>query len=238
VSGFLVFYLLTRIDLPPALAQADRLSVRNLERKIAEVQQTAEEVKQTQREQEERDVRALTLLGRQLTPEAGAPSIKQDELDEAIAGASPLVRTQIFGRAREQRRLTRKSDKVSMERAIPVFRALIASENERKFHRSHAQLGYPLLDQRQPDLPAAETKLTEAIELRNDANETGFLLYEFARALARIGQYRTNPSPELRAKIEADLKAAEASGSIRKIMAGSTEEAAAIKEFRADADSG
>jgi hypothetical protein len=87
VSGFLVFYLLTRIDLPPALAQADRLSVRTLERKLAEVRQTAEEVKQTQREQEERDVLALTLLGRQLTPEPGAPSIKQDELDEAIAGA-------------------------------------------------------------------------------------------------------------------------------------------------------
>jgi hypothetical protein len=222
VSGFLVFYLLTRTLLPSALAQADRLMVISLRQEIAQV-------RETQRNQQEDDVNALTLVLRQLDPEPGAPDISPDDLNKAIAAASPLVKTQIFGRAREQRRLTRESDPPMMERTIPVFRALIASEtDQQKFHRNHAQLGYALKDKTNPELQEAETALTEAIELRDDAGERGFLLYEFNRALVRIGLHEENPSPELRAAIEADLKAAEASASLRKAIASS----AAITEFR------
>ena len=76
-------------------------------------------------------------------------------------------------------------------------------------HRNHAQLGYALKDKEPPDFAAAEAELTEAIKLRNDDGDRGFLLYEFNRALARIGAFGPNPDPEVRAAIDADLKAAD-----------------------------
>jgi hypothetical protein len=201
-SGFLAFYLVTRIYLGRVFAQAD--SVMNLKKEIAEV-------RVTQLEQTKRDVDALTLVARQLDePKPGAPSIAQKDLNEAVAAASRLVKSQIFTLARQQRRLTLKiNDKPSMERTIPVFHALIESEGEVKFHKNHSQLGYALKDRAQPDLPGAVAALTEAIDLRDKKGDRGFLLYEFNRALARI-QQEPNPPSEVRKKIEADLQVARA----------------------------
>jgi hypothetical protein len=107
----------------------------------------------------------------------------------------------------------------------------MASETDKRFHRNHAQLGYALKDKVPPDLAAAEAELTEAITLRNAAGDRGFLLYEFNRALTRIMRGGSNPSPEARAAIEADLKAAEASTFLRnQISADST-----VTAFRAAA---
>jgi hypothetical protein len=225
ISGFLAFYLVTRIYLGRAFAHADRVMVMSVVKKeIAQVQQT-------QRAQDERDVDALALVGRQLDPEPGAPPIPQEDLDAAVAAASPLVKTQIFSRARDQRRQTWKTDKASMERTIPVFRALTAAETDRKFHQNRAQLGYALKDKAQPDLPAAEAALTEAIDLRDSEGDLGFLLYEFNRALARILRHGTSPPAEVRAAIEADLKAADASRFLRRQIAVNPD----IAAFRAAA---
>lgn len=223
ISGFLAFYLVTRIYLGRAFAHADRLTV------LGVVQKEIALVQKTQRAQEESDVDALNLAARQLEPEPGAPPIPQTDLDEAVAKASPLVKTQIFNRARDQRRRTLKNDKPSMEHTIPVFRALTAAETDRMFHRNRGQLGFALKDKAQPDFPAAVAALTEAIELRDDVGDRGFLLYEFNRALAKILQHGTKVPPDVREAIEADLKAAEASAFLGKAIAANPD----IKAFRA-----
>jgi hypothetical protein len=228
IGGFLSFYLFTRIYLPRAFAQADRgMVLRVVRKEIAEV-------KATQRAQETNDIAALSKAARQLDPEPDAPPIPEDELQSAVGEASPLVKAQIFGRARDQRRRTLSTDKAKMERTIPIFRALIASDADGKFHRNYAQLGYALKDQRQPDLAGAEAALTKAIELRDKEGAHGFRLYEFNRAVTLIRRYDPNWPPEVRARIEADLSAAEASPYLAKQISADKE----ITAFRASAPAG
>jgi hypothetical protein len=223
IGGFLSFYLFTRIYLPRAFAQADRGMVLRVVRK--EIAQVAA----TQRAQEEKDIAALSLASRQLEPEADAAPIPQDELDSALKDASHLVRAQIFARARDQRRRTRTTDKAKMERTIPIFRALIASDAEGRFHQNFAQLGYALKDRAQPDLAGAEAALTEAIHTRDKEGAHGLRLYEFNRATTLIQKYGPNYPPEVRERIEADLAAAEASPYLAKQIAADKE----VKAFRA-----
>jgi hypothetical protein len=222
-SGFLSFYLVTRIYLGGAFARADQSMV------VSVVQREIAQVRASQEEQEESDVKALAIVTRQLDPEPGAPTISQADLDAAVGAASTLVKIQIFNRAYDQRRRCWKDDKPRMARTIPVFRALIAAESERKFHRNRAQLGYALKDMEDPDFREAEVALTEAIELRNRAGDKGFLLYEFNRALARIMRYGDAVPVDVRAAVEEDLTAAEASPYLKKTIASD----ATIQAFRA-----
>jgi hypothetical protein len=224
VGGFLSFYLITRIYLPRAFAQADRDT-------LAKAVQV--EVARVQKTQEQSDLEALSLAARQLEPEPGAPSVSQSDLDAAFARASPVVKSQLFFRARDQRSKTWNSDKKTMERTIPVFRALIASEGDRPFHRNHGQLGYALRDQTQPDLQEADDELTKAIQLRDTAGAGGFLLYEFNRALTRISRYGPNPPAAVRVQIETDLAAAGRSPHLARQIAGDQE----IGAFRGGAPS-
>lgn len=213
-GGFLSFYLITRIYLPRAFAQADRdMVTRVVQVEIAKVQKT----------QEQSDLEALSLATRQLEPEPGAQPILQSDLDAAMKAASPVVKSHVFLRAREQRSKSQKNDKPKMERTIPVFRALIAAEGDRPFHRNHAQLAYALKDQTQPDLSQAEDELTKAIQLRDQEGIRGFLLYELNRAITRIRRYGSNPPAEVRVLIEADLTAAAASSSLARHIGGDQE---------------
>jgi hypothetical protein len=227
IGGFLSFYLFTRIYLPRAFAQADRgMVLRVVRTEIAEVQAT-------QRAQEAKDIESLSIVARQLDPEPDAPPIAPDELDAVVAGASPLVKAQIFSRARDQRRRTANADKEKMERTIPVFRALTASEADKRYHRNYAQLAYALKDQRQPDLAGAEAMLTTAIDLRNQEGSGGFRLYDFNRALILIRRYGPDWPADVRKRIEADLAAAAASPYLARQIAADDE----IEAFRAAAPS-
>jgi hypothetical protein len=220
ITGFLAFYLFTRIYLSGEFAEADRNAIKHY------VTAQIAQVEDTQRAQELSDVTALGLVNRQLDPEPGAPAISQAELDQAIATASAPVKRQCFTLAREQRRDSADKDKTRMERTIPVFAALIAADADHRFHQTHAQLGYALKDQSNPDPAAAEAELTEAIRIRDKAGDTGFLLYEFNRALARIKRYGPNPPSAIRAGIEADLTAAERSPYLRRQIANNEDVAA------------
>jgi hypothetical protein len=75
-----------------------------------------------------------------------------------------------------------------MERTIPVFRALIAADQERKFDRNHAQLGYALKDKEPPEWAEAERELSDAITIRGQTSIKGMYYYEFNRAFCRIMQ--------------------------------------------------
>ena len=208
ISGFLLVYLATRIMLGPALARADDL-VRYVEERI-------EKVEQTLRDQAQQDVDALGLANRQLDPEPGAPADPdQNTLDESMKSASPLVRAQVFARARDQRRRTTgKTDERSVDRharTTPVFRALIAADPEQQFHRNHGQLGFALKDREPPEWQSAEAELSEAIRVRDQLGQTGFLLYEFNRAVCRIHLRPDSPDAIL-----ADMRAAAQSNWLRR----------------------
>ena len=209
VGGFLLAYLWTRLNLTGAFARAEAAAMRSyvddrLEGMAKDVDERIVGVENEVEEQRRRDVEALSLVERQLDPQA--PTVNATELDATVAAASPAVKIQVFLRAREQRAGSWRQDLVRMERTIPVFEALIASDSEHRFHRHFAQLAFALKDSRQPDYEKAISLLTEAIHIRGSA---GFSSYEFNRAHCRIRlDAQTGDDPARQPLIIADLRAA------------------------------
>jgi hypothetical protein len=108
------------------------------------------------------------------------------------------------------------SDKAKMERTIPIFRGLIASDPQDNYHRNHAQLGYALKDKREPNWKEAEIELTKAITIRDKLAEPGWMYYEFNRAICRTNLDKAfkegkESAPEVREQILKDLESASAS---------------------------
>lgn len=191
VLGFLFGYLWTRLFLAGALRAADQAAIGVL---VEEVQKVTEKAETTERKleelkkQSELDATALNLAYRQLNPSADLPQVTQDELNTAVALASPPVKVQTFNQAAQLRNDNWRDPKgkPKMELTIPVFRALICSDTENRYHRNHAQLGYALKDKLQPDWVEAEKELTTAIGIRGPWQEHGWLFYELNRAQCRI----------------------------------------------------
>jgi hypothetical protein len=200
VWGFVASYLLTRLR----AAGAFRASEIDLITRQAASQATGE-VKQFLDEQAARDAAALDLLERTLNPASGVAPPNQEQLDQAIAAASPLIKSQAFLQAHRQRQASwnRDSEKEKVERTIPVFRALIASDTEKRYHRNHAQLGYALKDSRVPLWAEAEEALAEAIRRRGPGR--GWVLYELNHALCLIALDPTAASVEMRNAVTTDL---------------------------------
>ena len=102
-----------------------------------------------------------------------------------------------------------------MELAIPIFRALIASDADGVYHRNHGELGFALKDKRDPEWQEALGELTIAIDMRGTpASDKGWAAYEAVRALCRINLdsgYNSGQPTETDAskEIVADLKVAE-----------------------------
>ena len=171
-TGFLFAYLWTRLYLARALHLADM----------------TREVKRELEEQAIKDANAISLTRQQLEPASGAPPVDQKQLREAIMGASPSVKVQIFYQASKLRSETWKTDKKKMERTIPIFEALCESDRERRFHKNFGQLGFALKDKQPEDWAGAEKMLTEAIRIRGPWREAGWTIYEWSRAVCRIEQ--------------------------------------------------
>ena len=126
----------------------------------------------------------MTILNRHFDTDLDGEDV--EELKHAIKVCSPSIRFQIFTQARKVRTDNWHSNIPLMERTIPVFEALIENETEGEFHRNHAQLGYALKDQQEPDWSRAKTELEKAIELRDKENQSGYLMYEFNHAICVI----------------------------------------------------
>jgi len=172
-----VAYLWTRLYLGGALAGAEADALTRVERKL-----------DAQQLQAQRDVAAIAAVAQQLHRQVGSPEVPAERLNKVIADASESVRAQLFYQAGGQRAAnwSNQSTKVVMERTIPVFEALIASDIEKRYHENWGQLGYALKDQRAPDWKKAVEALSMAIRIRGDATQYGFWLYEFNRAVSRI----------------------------------------------------
>jgi len=197
--GFLVGYLWTRLYFAGALRAAD---VAALAREIKEI-----------RDQNDLDARALALAMRQMNPSGEGPLPSQGELNDAIGEASKAVKAQIFYQAQTLRAENwfEAKNKAKMERAIPIFEALINSDKDDEYHRNYGQLGYALKDSRSPNWEKAEAILSKAIQIRGSWQENGWLWYEFNRAICRIvlddPRQERPSSAEVRRNILEDLQA-------------------------------
>lgn len=194
VSGFVVVYLWTRALLRGVLKAADQDISARIEAELSK--------------REDANAKALVLATRQLS---GTAPATQEELDRAIAAASPDYLAQIYGSAEDQRQRTWRIDKDSMVRTIPVFRALTDADQQRRDFRHFASLGFALKDQPQPDYLGAEKALSTAIAVRGKSKTLS--IYEWNRALCRIhldpAFAMDQPSGEQqRAGIESDLRRA------------------------------
>lgn len=197
--GFLMSYLWTRLYLGKAFTEADALAKIRGEIKTAVVS----ELQQKAQGQLAVDYEALRLTEKQL--ESG--DVPQEELDRAFRGTSDLFRTHIYQLARTVRRDNWRDRKPRMERTIPIFRALIATdEKKERFHQNYGQLAFALAEASKPDYANAIATLDKAIELRGPAREQGYLMYEFVRAKCRADPAATDP--ETKELVIKDLKEA------------------------------
>jgi len=228
VLGFLFGYLWTRLFMAGALRMADQAAIGEL---VQEVQRVTEKAETTERkldafqQQATHDVDALLLMNRHLNPSPDIPDVTQEALDQAVKAASRPVRVQIFNQAWQVRGDNWRSPatKPKMERTIALFRALIHSEDEKRYHTNHGQLGFALKDKLLPDWLEAEQELSLAIDLRGPWQQHGWLFYELNRALCRImldpdfAQDKAS-EPALRQAILADLQAAAQAADLKTIL--------------------
>ena len=142
------------------------------------------------------DANALALIDRQLRARLTDETIDPATLSDALRRASAPIREQAFTQAQAQRRdnwpwrlqLAQDAERATqmqqaMERAIPIFETLIDADPDDA--RFHAELGYALKDQREPQLDRAASELTEAIRLAPQQTlPTDYL--HFNRALVAI----------------------------------------------------
>lgn len=192
ICGFLASYLWTRLELGKALSAAEVVTRAEFE------------------QEKQSNARALALVERQLRKGEAPPA--EARLTQAIAAADDLYRAHIFELARATRKQAEaKADSETVGRTIPIFRALIA-RNPDSFHQNYGQLGFALLAIDPPDLDAAETQLSRAIELRGESwQRYGYEFYELARARCRIRRAKargeTQSAAALRQLIVQDLAA-------------------------------
>ena len=229
VLGFLFGYLWTRLFMAGALRVADQALIGELQQEVLRVTEKAEDTERKLDEfqqQAARDAEALLLIHRQLNPRPDIPVVSQETLNAAVLAASRSVRVQIFNQAWQVRGENWRdpSTKAKMALTIPLFRALIHADPERRYHANHGQLGFALKDQQPPDWQQAEQELTLAIEIRGSWREHSWLFYELNRAICRImldPHFLKNEfsSTGNRERILDDLKAAAHNSALRTIIA-------------------
>ncbi len=191
-GGFLTGYILTRLLLPAAFRSADE----GLAARVAAIEQKNTTLEAKVQEQDVLNTQALALYSQQVDVtrrDVGPPA--QARLNDALSKASAVVKLVIFQQARELRRKSWRSDKASSSATIPVFRALIASDDGTNFEY-HGQLAYALKDQVEPAWQEAESELTVAITIRDRRNLKGWLMYELNRADCRAALHE--PAEALR----------------------------------------
>jgi predicted chitinase/uncharacterized membrane protein YeaQ/YmgE (transglycosylase-associated protein family) len=147
----------------------------------------AKEKAESQAKELEEKTYIRNLVNQQI--QEGLNQSELSELKEKLEGASDDVKKIVFNLAHDARSLGRRTltFKDRVNRTIPIFEALVASDNNNASY--NAELGYAYISSQPPDLNQAISYLDRAIELRipGSSTEGDSWKYEMNRAIARIG---------------------------------------------------
>jgi len=176
IEGFLIVYLWTYVYLiriQESMSMNDVIDTVNS--KIAET--------------DTNDKIALDLASKQLGLPDGAADLSTSDLTQAFSNASKSVLSTIFYKAVTIRKQfwNDEATKFKIEKTIPIFRALIATDSNFEFPENYAELAFVLKDQRTPDYQQALKNLNRAIDgfQHNDRIVNKAMAY-FNRAYCKI----------------------------------------------------
>lgn len=212
--GLIGGYLITRIFLPRIFAKADQSGMVNVEQAQNIARDAAQEVIENQ---SQKNAHANKLIEYQLSMSGHTIPVEENDLREAIAGASQNVRSEIFFRARRFRmdlEYGTPAQRDLLTRVLPVFDALIADDERlnkpAQYHSNYAQRAFVLLHLNSPDFENARRALDKAIEVRDRIKDVDHKHYELCRAIANIGLWKFHfpDGKAYDAAIEADLRTA------------------------------
>jgi hypothetical protein len=217
ICGFLLSYLWTRVYLPRAFRWSDAFAA------------LTKEVDRLSR-QAELDQQALEAINRQLDPTTPLSQNSEAELTAALKEAGRDVKKLAFFQASNLRENNAGPDgnATLVAKTIPVWRALIALDGERKYYRNHYELAMALALSDPPNWAGAEQSMSSAIKVRDTVGADGWRIMELNRARFVIQQdegFRAGraSSPEQRNRIERDLQAAQSETSLSSILSQSPE---------------
>ncbi|MDB9425433.1 hypothetical protein PN437_11095 [Microcystis aeruginosa CS-564/01] len=147
----------------------------------------AKETAESQAKELEERKHILDLVNLQI--QEGLNLSELSEMQEKLEAASENVKERAFNLAHDARSLGRRTltFKDRVNRTIPIFEALVASDNNNPSY--NAELGYAYISSQPSDLDKAISYLDRAIELRIPGASTqgDSWKYEMNRAIARIG---------------------------------------------------
>jgi predicted chitinase len=147
----------------------------------------AKETAESQAKELEEKTYIRNLVNQQI--QEGLNQSELSEMQEKLEAASDDVKERAFNLAHDARSLGRRTltFKDRVNRTIPIFEALVASDNNNASY--NAELGYAYISSQPPDLNQAISYLDRAIELRipGSSTEGDSWKYEMNRAIARIG---------------------------------------------------
>jgi predicted chitinase/tetratricopeptide (TPR) repeat protein len=145
------------------------------------------EIAESQAKELEEKTYIRNLVNQQI--QEGLNQSELSEMQEKLESASDDVKERAFNLAHDARSLGRRTltFKDRVNRTIPIFEALVASDNNNASY--NAELGYAYISSQPPDLDKAISYLDRAIELRipGASTEGDSWKYEMNRAIARIG---------------------------------------------------
>jgi len=155
--------------------------------KRIETADLAKEKAESQAKELEEKTYIRNLVNQQI--QEGLNQSELSEMQEKLESATDDVKERAFNLAHDARSLGRRTltFKDRVNRTIPIFEALVASDNNNASY--NAELGYAYISSQPPDLDKAISYLDRAIELRipGASTEGDSWKYEMNRAIARIG---------------------------------------------------
>ena len=160
IAGFLFSYLWTRVIMVHVLSRSSATLAAELSRAMNS------------------DAKLVALVEDFLDGGDASDAAALKKIEAEVAGAPFSARQQIFNHARDWRkRKFQQGDGSELDRALPVFRGLIAASPE-DYHRNYGQYAYVLKDKIPPDWAEAAEALRTAIRIRTSGSVSGYRIYE------------------------------------------------------------
>src|SRR5262249_53342908 len=124
-------------------------------------------------QRQQNDAKALTLILPQITEDED--SWAEREIIEIVKQASRVVRRELSQWASKESKASFEADREpKFHLVIPILKGLIAADPDGKFFEYRGELSFALSRKRPPDLAEAEKYISEAIELRDRNQHTGW----------------------------------------------------------------